>query len=36
MTDWIRDNRGNKCSVEFSGSVESAQEALIALIEKPD
>jgi len=32
MSTWIKDNRGNKCSVEYFGSKEAAQKALDSLI----
>lgn len=31
MTTWVKDDRGNKCSVEFFGSKEAAQKALDSL-----
>ena len=31
MTTWIRDDNGNKCSVEYFGSEEAAKEALASL-----
>jgi len=31
MTTWIRDDRGNKCSVEYFGSEEAAKTALASL-----
>ena len=31
MTTWLKDNNGNKCSVEFFGSEEAAQKALDSL-----
>jgi hypothetical protein len=31
MTEWLKDDRGNKCSVEYFGTTESAQKALDSL-----
>lgn len=31
MTNWLNDDRGNKCSVEYFGSQEAAQKALDSL-----
>jgi len=33
MTTWVKDDYGNKCSVEYFGSKENAQKALDSLIE---
>ena len=31
MTTWLKDDRGNKCSVEYFGSEKAAQKALDSL-----